>query len=377
MSGARLLLIGAGHAHLFVLEALARGHVPAGETVLVAPHARQVYSGMVPGFVEGRYPLDQISFDLPALAARGGGRFVPGRVVRIDANARRVELADGTLLEYDVASVAVGGAPGGAATPGARQHARFVKPIDETARLPEALDALAGLEDPEPRRLVVVGAGEAGIELALTARTRLDRRGAREVIITLVDRVGELFGGRTPARADLAERVLRSRDITLRLGSAAVEVGPDFVRLTDGGVLQAGLVIWATGTEAPTLFRDSRLPCDPHGYLQVEDTLTATGTPGLLGAGDAVSVLGVGRVPKAGVYAVRMAPTLVRNLARALRGESRGMDHYRPRPRHLSLLNTGDGRAILFYGEFALASRWAMRLKDRIDRRFMTRFQRR
>ncbi|HXI20856.1 MAG TPA: hypothetical protein VNH46_07210, partial [Gemmatimonadales bacterium] len=92
------------------------------------------------------------------------------------------------------------------------------------------------------------------------------------------------------------------------------------------------------------------------------------------GAGDAVSLLGAGRVPKAGVHAVRMGPVLARNLARVLRGRA-GLERYRPQPRHLSLLNTGDGRAILFYGEFALVSRWAMRLKDRIDRRFMARFR--
>jgi selenide,water dikinase len=49
---------------------------------------------------------------------------------------------------------------------------------------------------------------------------------------------------------------------------------------------------------------------------------------------------------------------------------------YRPQPRSLVLINTGDGRAILSYGSIALTGRWVMRLKDRIDRRFMRRFQR-
>ena len=40
------------------------------------------------------------------------------------------------------------------------------------------------------------------------------------------------------------------------------------------------------------------------------------------------------------------------------------------------LARTGDGRAILSWGQVAAAGRWAMALKDRIDRRFMRRLRR-
>jgi hypothetical protein len=39
------------------------------------------------------------------------------------------------------------------------------------------------------------------------------------------------------------------------------------------------------------------------------------------------------------------------------------------------IFNTGDGKGILWRGDLVLRGRWAFRLKDRIDRKFMRRFQ--
>jgi hypothetical protein len=48
---------------------------------------------------------------------------------------------------------------------------------------------------------------------------------------------------------------------------------------------------------------------------------------------------------------------------------------YRPQRSFLSLLNTGDGKALLRYKGLISHSRWAWRLKDRIDRGFMARYR--
>ena len=58
----RLVLVGPGHAHLHVLEALARAPLPEVETVLVSLGPRQLYSGMLPGWIAGDYALEQLSF---------------------------------------------------------------------------------------------------------------------------------------------------------------------------------------------------------------------------------------------------------------------------------------------------------------------------
>jgi selenide,water dikinase len=73
------------------------------------------------------------------------------------------------------------------------------------------------------------------------------------------------------------------------------------------------------------------------------------------------------------VYAVREGPVLAHNLAAAARGSR--PKRYAPQRTFLSLLNSGDGRAILRWHEMRAHARWAWLLKDRIDRRFVARWR--
>ena len=380
----RLLLAGGGHAHLFVLEAMARGRFPDVALTVVSPDERQVYSGMVPGFVAGRYTFDDITFDLRAITAAVGGTFVRGRMRLIDASARLVELDDGSTLSYDVASVAIGSRGRGDTLPGVAAHAHRSKPIDQTVSIAAGLEALARTAGPEPLKVAIVGGGAAGIELALASRSRLDQVGAGRAIITLHDAGPALLAGHAPSAVDAVEAVLREREITVRTASRIDEVGSDYLRLSGGRVVPADLIIWATGPAAPAIFAESNLSTDSAGFLLVDDHLAAVGTSGLFGAGDAVTLQSAPRTPKAGVFAVRQGPVLAHNLGIALSvagkletgtGEPSGRP-YRPPLRALSLLNLGDGRAILSYGTTVLVGRWAMKLKHWIDTRFMRRFQR-
>ena len=62
----RLVLVGAGHAHLFVLEQLAAGRFPAADVTLLSPYPHHLYSGMLGGLVSGRYRREDAYLDLPA-----------------------------------------------------------------------------------------------------------------------------------------------------------------------------------------------------------------------------------------------------------------------------------------------------------------------
>ena len=370
----QLVLVGGGHSHLFVLEAAAQGKLPGVELTLVSPEARQVYSGMVPGYLEGRYDLDAISIDLPRIARRIGARFIEDGAKRVEAESRTLHLESGATVPFDAASIAIGGVPTGTTLPGVAHHATFLKPINRVLTLLPKIEETVRGAGPESLRVVVVGAGAAGVEVALTLRTRLDRLGATHSIITLIGASHTVLHDRSRKAAELAEKALDRREITRRMATGVEEIGADYVRVTGGKVLPADLILWTTGTDAPPLFRASGLPTDAKGFLLVDDTLAVQGIPGLFGGGDAVSLATAPKTPKAGVYAVRMGPFLAKNLAAYLAGTP--LASYTPQDTFLALLNTGDGRAILSRGQLATSGRWAMRLKDKIDRGFMRRFQR-
>ncbi|MBA3344506.1 MAG: FAD-dependent oxidoreductase [Gemmatimonadales bacterium] len=375
-AGGRLLLVGGGHAHLFVLEGLGRGRFPAGvQATLVAPERLHPYSGMVPGLIGGRYRPEEVVFDLETLARWAGARFVQGSAAGIDLTAEAIELESGERLPYDIVSFAVGAGPSGTSIPGVGA-AVPVKPIERTLKVgPELARAVEQVRGRQVE-IVVVGGGAAGVEIAFNLRARHRLLSSAPARITIVDGHPHLLRDRSAATAKLARRALNESAIGLRLGSEVAEVRDGAVRLAGGDELPADLTIWATGASAPALFSRAGLATDGDGFVLVDQTLRSVSHPAVFAAGDAATLKRYPDTPKAGVYAVRQGALLCDNLAAALRGTPGSSRAYRPQRRFLALLNTGDGSAILSYGPVALWARWAMVLKDRIDRRFMARFRR-
>ncbi len=140
----RLLLLGGGHAQLAVLAWLARERPAGVEAVLVTPQPRQVYSGMLPGWLAGHYTEAQCVIALAPLAQAAGVTLRRAAAVGLDADARQVRLDDGSTLDYDWLSVNTG-----PAQDVARWGVAALRPIEGwLARTRQRL-ARAGLPLPE------------------------------------------------------------------------------------------------------------------------------------------------------------------------------------------------------------------------------------
>jgi NADH dehydrogenase FAD-containing subunit len=89
----RLVMAGAGHAHMALIEAISELTAEGHSVTVVGPGARHYYSGMGPGMLGGTYLPEEISFPVRALVEKGGGAFIQSKVAAIDA-ARRVVVPD-------------------------------------------------------------------------------------------------------------------------------------------------------------------------------------------------------------------------------------------------------------------------------------------
>ena len=376
MTPPQLLLLGCGHSHLFVLEALARGEMGKVRATLVSPEEEYFYSGMIPGVIAGCYSPEQARLRPRRLAAAAGAEFIADTAERVDAADRRVHLRGGGALDYNLLSIDIGSRPAGMEIPGASGHALTVKPMHAALRiLPAAREAIRATGRGRPAHIVVAGAGAAGVEVALCldGRLRREAQAGNRHRITLVDAGGEVLAELPPRSREQAGQITERRGIRTRLRAPIEEVTGDGLRLSGDGSIGYDVLIWALGPAAPPLPTVSGLPVDGDGYLLVAPTLRVPGHPLVFGAGDCVRMPEHPWVPRAGVYAVREGPVLARNLARALAAES--PERYEPQRHWLSLLNTGEGRALLTYRSIGLHNRPAWWLKDRIDRRFMRRFR--
>ncbi len=366
---AELVLVGGGHAHVQVLRALADAPWKGVHTTLIVDQPVAVYSGMVPAWMAGEVARHALEIDVLPLARRAGAAVIVAPVTRLAPN--EVHVPGRPAIRFDVASVNLGSTVAGADRPDVRAFAIASRPIATLLdRFQARVDALAS-GPRRPLRVVTVGAGAGGVEVAACTAARLRGLGF-EVSATLVSAHAPGWASQ-PRVAAAIRRALSARAVEVVEGRRCEEVLPDGVRLDDGSVLPADVVLWVAGPAAHPLARDSGLPVDARGWIRVDEDLGVVGIPGLFAVGDCAVMDAAPWVPRAGVYAVRQGPVLVANLQAALAG--RATRRYRPQRDFLSMLNLGDGTAVVAKWGFAAQGAWVHRWKERIDRRFMQMFQ--
>ncbi len=332
-----------------------------------------IYSGMVPGLVAGQYQRHELEIDVWPLARRAGARIIVARAVGVDPRERRILVDGRPPIAYDTASLDVGSTVGGLDLPGVREHALPTRPISLLVRrVDELVSRLRGRDEP---RVIVVGAGAGGVELAFALRARLEREGAGKSHITLLEQGPHILAGYPRSTARRVERNATARGIEIRCSTAVAEVRPDHVRLGTGEELASDGVVWVAGAASVSLGRHGGLPTDPRGFISVRPTLQVVGHDDLFAVGDCASLEGHPNLPKAGVYAVRQGPILTHNLRARAAARGEALRPYRPQSDFLSLLNLGDGRAIASKWGWSAEGKAMFALKDWIDRRFMQRFQ--
>jgi selenide,water dikinase len=346
-----LVLVGAGHAHLEVLRQFARAR-PSWRVTLVTLRARSAYSGMLPGVLLGRLPPEEALIAVAPLAAAAGAELVIDEACAIEPEARRLTLASGRRLAWDLLSLDTGSAP----SPAMPRDGRWlsVRPLDDFLAQWQAAEAAL----PARAEVAILGAGAAGVEIALSLAGRF-RRDRRPAAIRLVERAGEILPGFPPGFRARMRRECLARGIRLETGAA-------------GPPPEADLGIWLAGATAPGWLAAAGLATDAGGFARVDVHLRSISHPHIFAAGDVASIDGAPR-PKAGVFAVRQGPVLAANLVRAIAG--RRLRRYRPQRAWLTLMALDERQAVAVRNGIWASGGWVWRWKDHIDRRFVARYR--
>lgn len=364
----QLLLAGAGHAHLNVLRNLAMMPWPGVEVTLVCPYPRQIYSGMIPGWIAGHYTLEQCAAPLAGLVEKAGIRWIQDTINGLDTTNAAVNCQNAGKIAYDVISIDTGACVESSALSNSGAPLLPIRPLEQFAVGWKAIEA--ALIASGAARLAIIGGGAAGVELALAVDYALRRHlPAAKVSVVLVSS-GPLLGGHAPGVVNRVAKLLKSRNIILHAGRASGH--NEGLILDNGELITCDCIIAATGVAPPAWLATSGLALCERGFIAVADGQRSISHKNVFAAGDVSSRLDFPHA-KSGVYAVRAGPVLTNNLQRALNGQP--PDAYQPQKRSLYLLASGPQEAIFSWGPLAAAGGWAWQLKDWIDRRFMRQYQ--
>ena len=371
-----IVLIGAGHAHVSVLRMFGMNSVPGVRLTLITRQVHTPYSGMLPGLVAGHYGFDDVHIDTGPLTVFAGARLYQSEVIGFDLADRKIRCHNRPPVPYDILSIDIGSTPSALNLPGVAEYAIPVKPIDrfnekfEAAR--QRILALGGRA-----RVVTVGGGAAGVELTLALQRRLQRdvlaagydpNGLAFEIVTAADSIVPVLPSR--ARSQL-EKIASERGIRIRTNARVNAVEAGQLHLNQGEAIPFDALFWTTEAAAAPWLTSTGLALDGKGFIAIDDSLRSTSHPEVFAAGDVASMANFS-LPKSGVYAVRQGKYLAENLRRVIAGTP--LLRYRPQRTALYLISTGDRYAVGARSGISFSGAWAWRWKDRIDRKFMAKF---
>jgi NADPH-dependent 2,4-dienoyl-CoA reductase/sulfur reductase-like enzyme len=228
-------------------------------------------------------------------------------VTAIDLDRRELEVRhDGTTTRHGFDQLLIG--TGGSAL---RPPLPGIERVHTVHRLEDAERLAAIAADGAGKRVVIVGAGYIGIEVA----EAFVNRGVLPVVVDQADQPLTLLD------ADMGARVaaeMRALDIDLRLGVDVVGFDDGVVH-TSAGDIPADVMIAGLGiTPNTSLARDAGLELGVKGSIVVDERM-ATSAPGVWAAGDCVQsrhlVTGEAVHIALGTYANRQARVAGINIA--------------------------------------------------------------
>jgi sulfide:quinone oxidoreductase len=342
----RIVILGAGFAALTAVRELRR-RAPQAHITLVAPKAEFVYLPSLIWIPSGLRQGSDLILPLDRFLKDHGVEFIAGRVTGLKDGGRTV-LTDSGEVDNDALLIATGG--------------RFIKKlpgIEHALTLCEGVASAEAIRDRvnamQSGRIALGFGGNPNepsamrggpmFELLFGLDTHLRRQGKRERIeLTFFNAAAEP-GKRLGEKAVsglLAE--MARRRIDTHLGHKPLgfsEKGVD----TEGGHINADLILFMPGLTGPAWAADSGLPLSPGGFFKADAYCRAEGAERVFVAGDAGSFPGPDWLPKQAHMADLQAKAAAENLLRALDGQAPSAQ---PKVELICIVDTID-RGILVY----------------------------
>jgi 3-phenylpropionate/trans-cinnamate dioxygenase ferredoxin reductase subunit len=272
-----VVITGAGQAAAQLTQSLRQGGYSGSIRMIgdepYAPYQRPPLSKK---FLTERPPAETLYFRAENFWSEQGVTVDFGvAVAAIDRAVKQITLGDGRVVDYGTLIIATGTRARPLPVPGADLHGVFsLRQIDDVRRLRGPLD--------NAKNIIIVGGGYIGLEVAAVARGE----GREVTVLEAEDRVMKRVT--SPVISRFMQEFHGKRGVVIRLGArmAAIEGEGKVtqVRLTDGAMLPADLVLLAVGAKPnDDIAAAAGLACEDGVVVDVHGR---TSDPDIYAAGD-------------------------------------------------------------------------------------------
>ena len=348
----RVVIVGGGFAGLYTAMHLDKrlGYHKDLQITLIDKRNYFLFPPLLPSVAAGTIETRQVTYPFRRIFEAANVCFKKEQVDRIDLATKtihaRVDVDDDPVTgepqviwcetPYDILVLAPGSDTNTFNTPGAREHAFFMRELgDAIAVRNQVIDCFerAARETDAARRrellsFVIVGAGPTGVELAAEVRDLIDHillgRYAEvdvgEVSVVIIQSGDQILPGWHAKVVASADRRLRERKIDVRIGRRVVKVTPFCVDLDDGSKLTSRTTVWCAGVKPSPLLAACSLPLHKSGRVELEPDLRVKGKDDVFVLGDAAFLMhGGSPLPPLGQVAFQQGQHAAANIEALLR----------------------------------------------------------
>lgn len=278
---ASILIIGNGAAGNSAAEAIRRAD-PDVSIIMVAREELPEYSACaLPDYLSGWVSREQLFIKQWRDYHRSNIGMLAGRdVVRIDTGQKRL-VSNREEIRYDRLILATGSRPFIPAVPGHDLPGNFV------VKTVADIDAIMAHR---PKRAVVVGSGNIGIEVA----EALHERDCQVILVEMMEQILPRIFDREPA--DRILKILAAHGIEVLTGARLAAVnGRNGVEEAIAGerILACDTIVWAAGVRQNVeIVREAGIDIGGLGGIKV-DSFLQTSRPGIYACGDCIESIDI------------------------------------------------------------------------------------
>jgi NADH dehydrogenase len=358
----RIVIVGGGAGGLELATELGDklGRRGKADITLIDKARAHLWKPLLHEIAAGSMDLGHHELDYLAQAHWHHFHYRTGEMIGLDRNRREVlvgpvfeehgtEITPARGYPYDTLVLAVGSLTNDFGTPGVVEHAIRLETPEQAARFHRRLvnACLRAQNQSEPLRpgqlqVAIIGGGATGVELAaeLHKSTRelvafgLDRIDPdRDITLHLIEAADRILPALPPRISEAATELLGKLGVKVHTSARVAALMPNGLKLADGGIINAELVIWAAGVKAPAFLKDlDGLETNPIHQLVVRQTLQTTRDDNIFAIGDCAACPWPERntiVPPRAQAAHQQSTHLAKQLRRKLMGQPLEPWHYR------------------------------------------------
>ncbi len=319
-----ILIIGGGFAGIWAAKVLSKNcsKLNGRRILLVDLKKTSDFLPILPDVVGGRINKENATLDLADCLDKLGVNFQQGEVTKIDTQNKEVFLKNGDVLSYEFLIVSCGSLTNFYGRDELSRSALKLDTADDALILQNIVSTY-----PE-KKILVIGGGYTGVEVASNLARLLRHRKIKKYSIQIVERGEDILGPLPEWMKDYCRVNLCRLRVGVHTGCSLAEIKENSAKLSNGMEFDDCLIVWAAGVTTPAFVRDLKFEKDKQGRLIVDDNMMFTKAS--FAVGDAASFKYKGQTIRMAVqFSIAEAVVAAQNILRVIAGQKK-LVRYRP-----------------------------------------------